>query len=37
VTAGHRPGGRRFRVMFDPAEHPFCLVDAASAAAPNGP
>ncbi|MDN3360058.1 VOC family protein [Actinomadura sp. DC4] len=28
VLADHQPGGRRFRVWFDPAGHPFCLVDA---------
>jgi hypothetical protein len=30
TVAGHQPGGRRFRVLFDPAGHPFCLVDAAT-------
>jgi hypothetical protein len=34
VTADHQPGGQRFRVMFDPAGHPFCLVDAAAGAPP---
>jgi catechol 2,3-dioxygenase-like lactoylglutathione lyase family enzyme len=28
VLAEHQPGARRFRVFFDPAGHPFCLVDA---------
>ncbi|GAB2841860.1 VOC family protein [Actinoallomurus bryophytorum] len=30
TVAEHQPGGRRFRVFFDPAGHPFCLVDAAT-------
>lgn len=29
VSAAHQPGGERFRVLIDPAGHPFCLVDAA--------
>ncbi|MFA1550567.1 VOC family protein [Actinomadura chokoriensis] len=33
--AEHQPGGRRFRVFFDPAGHPFCLADAATAAIPD--
>jgi hypothetical protein len=32
--AGEQPGGERFRVFLDPDGHPFCLVDAASAAVP---
>jgi hypothetical protein len=32
VLAGHQPGENRFRVWFDPAGHPFCLVDAATQA-----
>lgn len=24
--ASHQPGGRRFRVLLDPAGHPFCIV-----------
>jgi hypothetical protein len=30
ILADHQPGARRFRVWFDPAGHPFCLVDAAT-------
>ncbi|HZE32361.1 MAG TPA: VOC family protein [Actinoallomurus sp.] len=26
VLADFQPGGRRFRVLFDPAGHPFCIV-----------
>jgi Glyoxalase-like domain len=29
-VAEYQPGGRRFRVLFDPAGHPFCIVDAAT-------
>lgn len=32
--AGDQPGGERFRVLLDPAGHPFCLADAAAAALP---
>jgi hypothetical protein len=32
TLADHQPGARRFRVFFDPAGHPFCLVDAATQA-----
>jgi hypothetical protein len=32
TLADHQPGARRFRVWFDPAGHPFCLVDAATQA-----
>jgi hypothetical protein len=28
TVAEYQPGGRRFRVLFDPAGHPFCVVDA---------
>jgi catechol 2,3-dioxygenase-like lactoylglutathione lyase family enzyme len=31
-----QPGGRRFRVLLDPAGHPFCLVDKAASATPSG-
>lgn len=30
TVAEFQPGGRRFRVLFDPAGHPFCLVDTAT-------
>jgi hypothetical protein len=30
TVAGYQPGGRRFRVLFDPAGHPFCIADAAT-------
>jgi hypothetical protein len=30
VLAEHQPGKERFRIWFDPAGHPFCLVDAAT-------
>jgi catechol 2,3-dioxygenase-like lactoylglutathione lyase family enzyme len=26
TTPDHQPGGRRWRVLLDPAGHPFCLV-----------
>ena len=26
----HQPGGNRWRVLLDPAGHPFCLTDAAN-------
>jgi catechol 2,3-dioxygenase-like lactoylglutathione lyase family enzyme len=26
ATPDHQPGGRRWRVLLDPAGHPFCLV-----------
>jgi Glyoxalase-like domain len=30
TLAEHQPGGTRFRVLIDPAGHPFCLADAAA-------
>jgi hypothetical protein len=30
TVAEYQPGGRRFRVLFDPAGHPFCLAGAAT-------
>jgi Glyoxalase-like domain len=30
TVAEYQPGGRRFRVLFDPAGHPFCIADAAT-------
>jgi Glyoxalase-like domain len=32
VLAGYQPDKEQFRVWFDPAGHPFCLVDAATQA-----
>ena len=31
TLAPHQPGGRRFRVLIDPAGHPFCIATAAAA------
>jgi catechol 2,3-dioxygenase-like lactoylglutathione lyase family enzyme len=36
VLADFQPGGQRFRVLLDPAGHPFCLATAAAAAIPLG-
>jgi len=35
VLADSQPGGQRFRVLLDPAGHPFCLATAAAAAIPS--
>jgi catechol-2,3-dioxygenase len=35
--AGSQPGGDRFRVMVDPAGHPFCLATAGAATTPDLP
>lgn len=37
TVAAEQPGGWRFRVLVDPAGHPFCLVDAAAAVIPEQP
>jgi catechol 2,3-dioxygenase-like lactoylglutathione lyase family enzyme len=37
TLAEHQPGGRRFRVLLDPAGHPFCLVTRSAAGTPSGP
>ena len=31
-----QPGGDRFRVLIDPAGHPFCLATSAAASTPSG-
>lgn len=35
ALADSQPGGQRFRVLLDPAGHPFCLATAAAAAIPS--
>jgi catechol 2,3-dioxygenase-like lactoylglutathione lyase family enzyme len=35
AVADFQPGGDRFRVLLDPAGHPFCLATAAAAAMPS--
>jgi catechol 2,3-dioxygenase-like lactoylglutathione lyase family enzyme len=35
ALADSQPGGQRFRVLLDPAGHPFCLATAAAAATPS--
>jgi Glyoxalase-like domain len=32
VLAEFQPGGQRFRVLLDPAEHPFCIATRSAAA-----
>jgi catechol 2,3-dioxygenase-like lactoylglutathione lyase family enzyme len=34
--AEFQPGGDRFRVLIDPAGHPFCLATSQAASAPSG-
>lgn len=34
ILAEHQPGGQRFRVLFDPAGHPFCIATADAAGIP---
>lgn len=34
VRAAFQPGGRRFRVLLDPAGHPFCLATKGAAVTP---
>ncbi|MCH6170672.1 VOC family protein [Pseudonocardia alaniniphila] len=34
--ADSQPGGDRFRVLIDPAGHPFCLATAQAASTPSG-
>jgi len=34
ALADFQPGGQRFRVLLDPAGHPFCLATSAAAAIP---
>ncbi|WP_167333491.1 VOC family protein [Nocardia concava] len=35
VLATYQPGGQRFRVLLDPAGHPFCIATAAAAGIPD--
>ncbi|MCU1626407.1 MAG: glyoxalase/bleomycin resistance protein/dioxygenase [Pseudonocardia sp.] len=37
VCADSQPGGDRFRVMIDPAGHPFCLAAGGAATTPDVP
>ncbi|MFJ9590074.1 VOC family protein [Streptomyces acidicola] len=34
TLAEHQPGGQRFRVLLDPAGHPFCMATADAAGIP---
>jgi catechol 2,3-dioxygenase-like lactoylglutathione lyase family enzyme len=34
TLAEHQPGGQRFRVLLDPAGHPFCIATADAAGVP---
>ncbi|WP_369690353.1 VOC family protein [Nocardia miyunensis] len=34
TLAPHQPGGNRFRVLVDPAGHPFCIATTAAAEVP---
>ncbi|WP_194818657.1 VOC family protein [Nocardia sp. XZ_19_385] len=34
TLATHQPGGRHFRVLLDPAGHPFCLASTTTAGTP---
>ncbi|MQY21683.1 VOC family protein [Nocardia macrotermitis] len=35
TLASQQPGGQRFRVLVDPAGHPFCIATAAAAGTPS--
>lgn len=35
TLAPHQPGGHRFRILLDPAGHPFCIATPIAAASPN--